>query len=89
MIIVSQDKRSIYNFDNINCLIIREHSLSDIIDKKDYKILCFDNIYRSSDNYSDVLGTYTTEERAKEVLREIIEIHKVAIPTAVYEMPEE
>lgn len=89
MIIVSQDKDAIVNFNNINTIMIREHSLSDIIDKKDYKIISFDNAYRSSDDCSDVLGTYETEERAKEVLREIIEIHKVAIPTAVYKMPED
>lgn len=89
MIIVNQNKKAITNFNNIETIMISEHSLSDITDKKDYKIISFDNTYRSSDDYSDVLGTYTTEERAKEVLHEIIEIHKVAIPTAVYEMPEE
>ena len=89
MIIVSQDKRSIYNFENINCLMINEYSLSDITDKKDYKIISFDNTYRTSDTNGDALGTYKTEERAKEVLQEIIETHRVAIPTAVYDMPKE
>lgn len=71
MIIVSQDRDIISNFNNINTITIREHSLSDITDKKDYKIITYDNTYRSSDNYSDVLGTYKTEERAKEILQEI------------------
>lgn len=78
MIIVSQDKDAIVNFNNINTIMIREHSLSDIIDKKDYKIISFDNTYRSSDDCSDVLGTYETEERAKEVLQGIIRAYEKA-----------
>lgn len=61
MIIVSQDKNAIINFDNIN--EIRVTNTKDII--------MFDNTYRSSDDCSDKLGTYETEERAKEVLEEI------------------
>lgn len=99
MIIVSQHKGSIYNFDNINCLIMREYSLSDITDKKDYRILCYDNTYRSSDTSGDILGTYKTEERAKEVLQEIMKSIQCwedlkagqpqGSPKFIYEMPKE
>ena len=67
MIIVSQDKKSITNFDNINTLRVT----------KTGKIMSFDNSYRSSDDCSDVLGTYNTEERAKEVLQEIARLISV------------
>ena len=41
MIIVSQNKKAITNFNNIDTIMISEHSLSDITDKKDYKIISF------------------------------------------------
>lgn len=60
MIIVSQDKTQILNFDNINYLYV-----SKIVD---------DN-FAIEINYSDcnynVIARYKTEERAKEVLQEI------------------
>lgn len=62
MIIVSQDKMSIINFNNINEIRVRAN-----------QIIMFDNTYTSSDDCSDVLGIYKTEERAKEVLQEIIQ----------------
>ena len=58
MIIVSQDKKSIYNFDNIKSVDIVENEVyitDDILMDEGVKI-----------------GEYTTEERAKEVLKEII-----------------
>lgn len=90
MIIVSQDKNAIINFDNIN--EIRVTNTKDII--------MFDNTYRSSDDCSDKLGTYETEERAKEVLREIIRKYESSTAKLgknyisleyefVYKMPEE
>lgn len=65
MIIISQDKDGIINFDNIN----------EIRTTKTGKILLFDNTYRSQDDCSDVLGKYKTEERAKEVLQEIAQTY--------------
>ena len=91
MIIVSQDKTEIINFDNIN----------EIRATKTGKILLFDNTYRSQDDCSDVLGKYDTEERAKEILQEIIKSYRdyrtaecdgytnVLQETAVFEMPED
>lgn len=59
MIIVSQDKKSIYNFENIKSI--------DIVKNE---------IYLTDDILADIgtrIGEYKTEERAKEVLEEIIE----------------
>lgn len=80
MIIVSQDKTEIVNFENMNNIIIEDF---------DFKDKHFKRINANTDGDYFVLGDYKTAGRAKEVLREIIEIHKVAIPTAVYEMPED
>lgn len=77
MIIVSQDREKLVNFSNVNLIIVREN-----------KIISFDNTYTDCQD-GDLFGTYKNKERAKEVLQEIIEIHRVSIPTAVYEMPEE
>ena len=72
MLILSQDKTNIINFDNV-------------------KWICID----SSDNTVNInidyvgnvpIAEYKTEERAKEVLQEIIECYK---KYQVYEMPEE
>ena len=74
MTIGNQDKTGTTNFDNINTLRAT----------KTGEIMSFDNSYRSSDNCSDVLGTYDTEERAKEVLKEMLkqkamfELYKLA-----------
>ncbi len=73
MIIVSQDKKQMVNFNNIEIIFLQE------------KEVWYQGIYGAG--YE--LAEYKTEERAKEVLQDIIEIYKVAIPTAVYEMPEE
>lgn len=61
MIIVSQDKKSIYNFDNIKSIDIVENE-----------------IYITDDILMDEgakIGEYATEERAKEVLQEIIKAY--------------
>lgn len=62
MLIVSQDKEEIINFDNANSLWINENS-------ENY------NFYiRVAQQYSNtVIGEYNSKERAKEILREIIE----------------
>lgn len=64
MIIVSQDETIILNFDNVSAITI------DNIDIKR-------QIHARCNNDDDViLGEYATEERAKEVLQEIIEVLK-------------
>ena len=90
MLILSQDKKAIHNFDNIISIQIEESN-----DK--YKLYVYDAV---NDNTS--LGEYNTEKRAKEVLNEIIRkyqdyarilntdtkvINAVILPR-VYEMPE-
>ena len=65
MIIVNQDKTSITNFDNINTLRTTKAG----------RIISFDNSYRASEDCSDILGRYKTEERAKEVINKINEAY--------------
>lgn len=81
MIIVSQDKKSIYNFDNIKSI--------DIVKNE---------IYITDDiliNEGARIGEYDTEERADEILEEIINAYKfnrreaVGQVNAVYKMPKE
>lgn len=66
MIIVSQDKRTIVNFKRINYIEIT---------KKD------DNSYTIYLNFADSdwknIGDYKTEERAEEVLKEVIRFYEV------------
>ena len=87
MIIVSQDKDKIVNFDNIAHIFISKDS------EKHYLIE-----YGKMNGSSELLGIYVTEERAKEVLQEIINKYKqwnkddnnaVTIMPKVYEMPVE
>lgn len=62
MIIVSQNKKNIYNFNNIKTI--------DIVGNE---------IYVSDDILSDMgtcIANYETEERAKEVLQEIIKKYR-------------
>lgn len=64
MIIVSQDKDNIVNFDNMTSIWIDDN----ILDKTNaYFEICADD---------ESLGYYKTEERAKEVLQEIILLFK-------------
>ena len=58
MIIVSQDRMALINFDNVVGI--------QVIDKR-LEAKCIDC------NYKITLGEYKTEERAKEVLQEIIQ----------------
>lgn len=57
MLIISQDKERIFNLQNIEFIEIAE-------DKKSIHCRCENIIY--------FLGNYTTNERAKEVLQEIV-----------------
>lgn len=95
MIIVSQDKCTIVNLDNIKTIEL------DI--ETDFKSII---IFRETDKVETgvcglLIGHYTTEERAKEVLQEIIKSYRdyrtaecdgytnVLQETAVFEMPTE
>lgn len=97
MIIVSQDKTKIVNFDNLTQIYITQD---------EEKTATFIR-YETVDSLYDDLGEYKTEERAKEVLQDIslryeaIELCKrehsmsnilgytFADYTPIYEMPED
>lgn len=98
MIIVSQDKTNILNFSNIQNVRIEPYG-THIKGKKIYKIFA-----GNSEGYATELGTYDTEERAKEVLQEIWKFYEISKryecssnngitlflePTFAYQMPEE
>ena len=68
MIIVSQDKETIVNFDNIVTLYVIKDCISEIKGLDGYNI-----DYSTNDEINIVIATYKTEERAKEVLQEIIQ----------------
>lgn len=61
MIIVDQDKNNVINYDNVKSLWIDDN----VLDKTNT------TFYINADD--DFLGEYETEERAKEVLKEIVE----------------
>lgn len=92
MIIVSQNKNAIHNFNNVNCIMTRN------VEEK-CKIMLFDNTYSAEMGDGDCIGIYKTEERAKEVLQELAERYAnwnnlvYGQPTGVcspkYEMPKE
>ena len=69
MIIVSQDKTKIVNFDNLIQVYITqdEEETANFIR------------YESVDSLYEDLGEYKTEERAKEVLQEIISKYKTTL----------
>lgn len=88
MIIVNQNKSEIVNFDRINYIQVSK------IDKKSKSVIEI--------NYGDmdwkIVAEYKTEERAKEVLQEIVSKYKVTLYNPktnetvvnvpkVYEMP--
>lgn len=96
MLILSQDKNKIVNLDNIKQIRIEfiekypiYESDNNNLEQRKYCVYCNNDIF---------IGTYTTEERAKEVLQEIIKAYKESGITkidnvyaenkAVYEMPE-
>lgn len=95
MIIVSQDKRKIVNFENIDAIEIGNPS--EYVDGM-FKVFAS----TTSDN-EYTLGRYSTEERAKEVLQEIMkryleikcfynskyEVMQAIEQPKVYEMPVE
>ena len=91
MIIVSQDKDKIVNFDNLTQIYIT----------RDEEETATFIRYETVDSLYDDLGEYKTEERTKEVLQEIIKSYRdyrtaecdgytnVLEETAVFEIPKE
>ena len=87
MIIVSQEKNAILNFDNTTTIKTEKH-----LEKCEI-------VARVNNGHFATLGEYATEERAKEVLQEIIERYTnwnnliYGQPTGIcspkYEMPKE
>ena len=65
MLILSQDKKAIHNFNNIISIQIEEGY-------NGFRLI----VYGAITNYTS-LGKYKTEERAKEVLQEILKLYKV------------
>ncbi len=99
MIIVSQDKMEIFNFEEIFRLCVDSWSNEEFATEP--SCFCI-KAEKSSDNMiCAFLGEYKTEERAKEVLQEIIEAYRdyrtaecagytdVLRETAVFEIPKE
>lgn len=76
MIILSQDKRMIINFDNISGIVIRKNTDEDI-----FQLQC-----KSEGENKRILGKYKTEERAKEILKGIAGGYELDM--YIYEMPE-
>ena len=66
MIIVSQDKDNVINYDNVKSLWIDDN----VLDKTNT------TFYINADD--DFLGEYETEERAKEVLKEIWKFYEIS-----------
>lgn len=66
MIIVSQDKDNVINYDNVKSLWIDDN----VLDKTNT------TFHINADE--DFLGEYETEERAKEVLKEIWEFYEIS-----------
>lgn len=77
MIIVSQDKDSIINFDNIEYIEIYPNSYGQFY------------LEASLKSIDKEIGKYKTEERAKEVLKEIVETYNIISLAKIYKMPEE
>lgn len=97
MLIIGQDKRHFINFDGIFELYITIwSSKNDFALEPDCWCIKADKLSNSRNSY--FLGQYKTEERAKEVLQEIIKEYKRCnietaygcyIKNRVYEMPKE
>lgn len=92
MIIVSQNKTELINFSNIVRLAVSNNAEGQALIE----------VHNFCDDFETVIGLYKTEERAKEVLREIIEKIKnkstvemdaigvkTEISDGIYEMPQE
>ena len=85
MIIRSQDKTKIVNFNNVKAIEINYDCCkfcSEVLRRNPYKIIAI-----VSDNVYIFIGMYNTEERAIEILGEIIKC--VAVNLDIFDMPEE
>ena len=74
MIIVSQDKEKIVNFDNLTQVYITQ----------DEEETAYFIRYETVDSLYDDLGEYKTEERAKEVLQEILKYYDSLKANTIY-----
>lgn len=97
MIIVSQDSKTILNLNNLQNIRIERYSTHQ---KGKYIYKIFGGNF---EGYATEMGTYETEERAKEVLNQIVKkyadclysddgygsFQTITIPPKVYKMPEE
>lgn len=82
MIIESQDKTEIINFDNVININITDC-------EEDGYLISAGFVVGRDDNYRD-LGYYKTEERAKKVLQDIIGFYiRTEEKNKVYRMPKE
>lgn len=86
MIIISQDKTIIINFNNAEAIEIGN------VEENQGKGIIY---VRLKSDYFYEIGEYRTEERAKEVLQEIIEVYRhqtnkyhFSEVSNIYEMPE-
>ena len=79
MIIVSQEKTEAINFDNIVRLSVSPNTSGQFLIE----------VHNFCDDFETVIGIYETEERAKEVLQEIINNYAnsqiVKLPNMQYE----
>ena len=92
MIIISQDKMEIFNFDEIFRLYVDNWSNEEFATEPN--CFCIKVEKSSDDMICAFLGEYKTEERAKEVLAEITEFWKNGAMSdykgfICYEMPED
>lgn len=67
MVIISQDKNMIINFNSIVSVYVIKNYISEEESYKGYNI-----DFATNEEINFVLATYNTEERAKEVLQEIV-----------------
>ncbi len=82
MIIVSQDKKTILNFNNVQDIRIERYTTHE---KGKYIYKIFGGNF---EGYATEIGIYATEERAKEALQEIIKAYRQESMWYAYEMPE-
>ena len=84
MIILSQDENILINFDNVANINIEKYYNGSLKEEEfTYDIL----VYIVSSGLIRI-GKYDTEERAKEVLQEIIKAYRQESIWYAYEMPE-
>lgn len=94
MRIVSQDKMEIFNFEEIFRLYVENCNWSNEKFTTEPNCFCIRAEKPNDNTIGEFLGEYQTEERAKEILQEIIDMYKfnrceeIGQENAVYIMPE-